>query len=135
MPLHGATRDIPSKAMILRGRLQWSLAAGMVVFSIAAIVASFLGNDEESTSADTTTSSTSSTVPASTTTTSAPPSEYTVMPGESVFSIAQKFNLDMQEIIDLNGLDDPDKVNAGDVLKLPSATGFVAVIPNTTAKP
>lgn len=57
------------------------------------------------------------------------------MPGESVFSIAQKFSLDMQEIIDLNGLDEPDKVDAGDVLKLPSATGFVAVIPNTTAKP
>ncbi len=57
------------------------------------------------------------------------------MPGESLFSIAQKFNLDMQEIIDLNKLDDPDKLDAGDVLKLPSATGFVAVIPNTTAKP
>jgi len=135
MPSHGATRDIPSKVMILRGRLQWSLAAGMLIFSIAAVVASFIGGDEESTSVDTTTSSTSSTVAASTTTTSAPPSEYTVMPGESVFSIAQKFNLDMQEIIDLNGLDEPDKVDAGDVLKLPSATGFVAVIPNTTAKP
>ena len=57
------------------------------------------------------------------------------MPGESIFSIAQRFNLDMQEIIDLNKIDDPDKVNAGDVLKLPSASGFVAVIPNTTASP
>lgn len=57
------------------------------------------------------------------------------MPGESLFSIAQEFNLDMQEIIDLNALDDPDKLDAGDVLKLPSATGFVAVIPNTTAQP
>ncbi len=57
------------------------------------------------------------------------------MPGESLFSIAQKFNLDMQEIIDLNQLAEPDKLDAGDVLKLPSATGFVAVIPNTTAKP
>lgn len=121
--------------MVLRGRLQWSLASGMVVFSLAAVVASFIGNDENSVTSTTAPSTTSSTVPASTTTTSAPPSEYTVMPGESVFSIAQKFNLDMQEIIDLNGLSDPDKVNAGDVLKLPSATGFVAVIPNTTAKP
>jgi hypothetical protein len=41
----------------------------------------------------------------------------------------------MQEIIDLNQLAEPDKLDAGDVLKLPSATGFVAVIPNTTAKP
>ena len=104
------------------------------MFSIAAVVASFIGNEDSSSSA-TTTTSTSTTVPASTTTTSAPPSDYTVMPGESLFSIAQKFNLDMQEIIDLNELENPDKVNAGDVLKLPSATGFVAVIPNTTAKP
>ncbi|MEY2968934.1 MAG: LysM domain [Actinomycetota bacterium] len=106
----------------------------MVVFSLAAVAASFVGGDD---SASTTTTSTSAptTVPASTTTTSAPPSDYTVMPGESLFSIAQKFNLDMQEIIDINQLDDPDKLNAGDVLKLPSATGFVAVIPNTTAKP
>ena len=104
------------------------------MFSLAAVAASFVGGDD---SASTTTTSTSAptTVPASTTTTSAPPSDYTVMPGESLFSIAQKFNLDMQEIIDINQLDDPDKLNAGVVLKLPSATGFVAVIPNTTAKP
>lgn len=106
----------------------------MVVFSVAAVVASFVGGDDTS---ETSTTSTlvSTTVPASTTTTSAPPSDYTVMPGESLFSIAQKFNLDMQEIIDLNNLEDPDKLDSGDVLKLPSATGFVAVIPNTTAKP
>ncbi|MFM7745751.1 MAG: LysM peptidoglycan-binding domain-containing protein [Actinomycetota bacterium] len=120
--------------MVLQGRLQWSLAAGMIVFSIAAVVASAIGGDA-STSTTTTSTSTSTTVPPSTTTTSAPPSDYKVMPGESLFSIAQKFNLDMQEIIDLNELENPDKVNAGDVLKLPSATGFVAVIPNTTAKP
>lgn len=134
MPSRGAVRDLPSIPMILRGRLQWSLAAGMLVFSMAAVVSSFFGGDEKS-ATTTTTTSTSSTVPESTTTTSTAPSEYTVMPGESVFAIAQKFKLDMQEIIDLNQLDDPDKVNAGDVLKLPTATGFVAVIPNTTAKP
>lgn len=115
--------------MMLRGRLQWSLAAGMLVFSLAAVVSSFIGGDENSVTTTTSTSSTSST---STTTTTAPPSEYTVMPGESLFSIAQKFNLSMQEIIDINKLSEPDKLNAGDVLKLPSATGFVAVIPNTT---
>lgn len=120
--------------MLLRGRLQWSLAGGMLVFSLAAVVASFIGDDESSTST-TTTTSTSTIVPVSTTTTSSPPSDYTVLPGESLFSIARKFNLDMQEIIDLNEIDDPDKLNAGDVLKLPSATGFVAVISNTTAKP
>lgn len=106
----------------------------MVVFSFAAVVASVVGGDENSVTS-TTTSSTSSTVAQSTTTTSAPPSEYTVMPGESLFSIAQKFNLDMQAIIDLNEMSNPDKLDAGDVLKLPSATGFVAVIPNTTASP
>jgi LysM repeat protein len=120
--------------MVLQGRLQWSLAAGIVVFSLAAVAASFIGGDDSAVTT-TTSTSTTTTVPASTTTTSAPPSDYTVMPGESLFSIAQKFNFDMQEIIDLNNLDDPDKLDAGDTLKLPSATGFVAVIPNTTTKP
>lgn len=116
--------------MMLRGRLQWSLAAGMVVFSLAAVVSSFIGGDENSVTTTTVAESTTSSISA--TTTSAPPSEYTVMPGESLFSIAQKFNLSMQEIIDINQLDEPDKLDAGDVLKLPTATGFVAVIPNTT---
>ncbi len=130
MPSRGAARDIRSFTMILRGRLQKSLAAGMVIFSLAAVVSSFIGGDENSVTTTTTSTSTTSSIPA--TTTSAPPEEYTVLPGESLFSIAQKFNLSMQEIIELNKLDKPDKLNAGDVLRLPSATGFVAVIPNTT---
>jgi len=55
-----------------------------------------------------------------------------VQMGESLFTIAQKYSLNMQEIIDLNGIEDPDKIAAGDILKLPAGTGFVAVIPNTT---
>jgi LysM repeat protein len=117
--------------MILNGRLQWSLAAGTVVFSLAAVVASIVGGDDETSVTETSVQTTTS-VPQSTTTTSAPPTTYTVQMGESLFTIAQKYSLNMQEIIDLNGIEDPDKIAAGDILKLPAGTGFVPVIPNTT---
>jgi LysM repeat protein len=117
--------------MILNGRLQWALAAGMVVFSLAAVASSFVDGDGE-TSVTSPSDATTTSVAQSTTTTSAPPTTYTVQMGESLFTIAQKYSLNMQEIIDLNGIEDPDKIAAGDILKLPAGSGFVAVIPNTT---
>ena len=47
------------------------------------------------------------------------PTSYTVLSGEWVYSIARKFNLDPQEIIDLNGLVAPYALTPGQTLKLP----------------
>jgi LysM repeat protein len=41
----------------------------------------------------------------------------------------------MAELMALNGITDPDKVNAGQVLQLPVPTGFVPVAPSTTMDP
>lgn len=47
------------------------------------------------------------------------PTSYTVLSGEWVYSIARKFNVDPQEIIDLNGLVAPYALTPGQTLKLP----------------
>jgi LysM repeat protein len=55
--------------------------------------------------------------------------EYTVQPGEWVYSIARKFGVDPQDIIDLNNLVDPYTLYPGDVIKIPSG-GDVPVPPS-----
>ncbi|HLC04097.1 MAG TPA: LysM peptidoglycan-binding domain-containing protein [Anaerolineales bacterium] len=47
--------------------------------------------------------------------------EYTVQPGEWVYSIARKFGVDPQAIIDLNNLVDPFTLYPGDVIKIPTS--------------
>jgi LysM repeat protein len=49
------------------------------------------------------------------------PSTYTVLSGEWVYSIARKFNVDPQAIIDLNGLVAPYALSPGQTLKIPGA--------------
>jgi LysM repeat protein len=46
--------------------------------------------------------------------------DYTVQGGEWVYSIARKFGVDPQDIIDLNNLVDPFTLYPGDVIKIPS---------------
>jgi LysM repeat protein len=41
----------------------------------------------------------------------------------------------MAELMRINNITNPDKVNAGDVIQLPVATGFIPVAPSTTMKP
>ena len=117
--------------MYLRGRLQWSLLAISVISGLIAVVLS-RGNDTDSISVDTTVEST---VPATTTTVYSEPVYYTVNPGDSLFQISKTYNLNMAELMALNGITDPDKVNAGQVLQLPVPTGFVPVAPSTTMDP
>jgi LysM repeat protein len=45
--------------------------------------------------------------------------EYTVQPGDWIFKIARDFNVDPQDIIDLNNLTNPGSLTVGMVLKIP----------------
>lgn len=117
--------------MMIHGRLQWSLAAGMLFFSAAALVASFFGGNSGETSVAVPVTTTV-VVAAATTTTSVVPTSYTVQFGESIFSIAQKYGLDMKEIIELNKIEDPDKLGVGDKILLPQGA---AVVETTTTTP
>lgn len=49
--------------------------------------------------------------------------EYTVQPGEWIWEIARAFNVDPEEIIELNNLTSPDQITAGMVIKIPSDDG------------
>lgn len=117
--------------MFLRGRLQWSLLIISLVSGVLAVVTS-RGSDSES-ATETTVAQT--TIPSLTTTTSSAPVMYTVQMGDSLFQIAKTYNLNMKELMDLNGITDPDKVFAGQVLQLPAATGFVGFASSTTMEP
>jgi LysM repeat protein len=46
--------------------------------------------------------------------------EYTVQPGDWIFKIAREFDVDPQEIIDLNNLTNPSQLSPGMVLKIPT---------------
>ena len=117
--------------MFLRGRLQWSLLVVSLASGILAVVTS---RSSDSGSASVTTVS-ESTIPVLTTTTTVAPVMYTVQMGDSLFQIAKTYNLNMKELMDLNGITDPDKVYAGQVLQLPAATGFVGFASSTTMEP
>ncbi|CAB5065869.1 unannotated protein [freshwater metagenome] len=114
--------------MIIHGRLQWALAIGVLAFSFAAVVASILGGGDGSSAATTTTTSS---VASTTTTTIAVPLKHVVKSGESLFSIAQLYSVKMEAIIELNKLDNPDKLALGDEILLPQ--GSVARVAPVTS--
>lgn len=117
-------------AMFLRGRLQWSLLAITIV---SGLLAFFFANRNDSGVEVIVTTTTSTTT--TSTTVYLPPIVYVVERGDTLFSIARDFQVDMQALMDLNGLTNPDRVEAGDELVMPPATGFVPVAPSTTMLP
>lgn len=117
--------------MFLRGRLQWTLLA--VTILSGALAFFFAQRNDSGIEAtpviiETTTTST-------TTTLYQPPVTYLVQRGDTLFGIAQNFQVDMQALMILNGITNPDRVEAGDELVMPPATGFVPVAPSTTMLP
>ena len=116
--------------MYLRGRLQWTLLAVTVVSGILAFYFSRQGSDDQ-VAVETTVETTVVT----TTTIPYDPVYYTVKSGDSLFRIAETYQVSMEELMVLNGITNPDKVYAGQVLQLPAPTGFVAIAPSTTMQP
>jgi len=112
--------------MFLRGRLQWGLLAVTVVSGAFAL---FFAQRNDS-GVETT-----PTTVVTTTTVYQPPITYVVQRGDTLFAIAENFQVDMQALMTLNGITNPDRVEAGAELTMPPATGFVAVAPSTTMLP
>lgn len=48
------------------------------------------------------------------------PSTYIVKEGDSLYSIAAQFRLNLAEIVELNGLSDPNDISVGQELTLPA---------------
>lgn len=58
---------------------------------------------------------------------------YTVLAGDTMYSLARKHGLSVKELADLNGIQDPTAVRVGTVLKVPVPAGSVAVAPKKAA--
>lgn len=48
-----------------------------------------------------------------------PPDTYVVQPGDTLYGIAVKFNVDVQALIDANNISDPNNLLAGQILVIP----------------
>ena len=57
---------------------------------------------------------------------------YTVKPGEFLSTIAEGFDVPVQAIVDLNGLADPNDIQAGQTIEIPTGVVLVANLPTTT---
>lgn len=44
---------------------------------------------------------------------------YEIRPGDSLFSIARKYNTTLEEILSLNDIENPNDIYAGEIIKLP----------------
>ena len=72
-----------------------------------------------------------------TTTTTVPPGQrfYTIKPGETLGIIAASFEVTVQSIVDLNGLANPDAIQAGQTIEIPSGIVVVENLPTTIVAP
>jgi LysM repeat protein len=97
------------------------LGAMVAVAALLPLGAAACGDD--SSSADTLppliTTTTSTTIPPTTTTIV---TLYEVKSGDSLSKIAEKFGIDQAALMMLNGISNPDHIEAGQVLKLPPPT-------------
>lgn len=117
--------------MLLKGRLQMSLLATTLVSGVLSLIFAQAGVEPPPTTEVT---PVVTTVPV-TTTVYTEPIRYIVQLGDTLFSIAENNRLDMRVLMDMNGISNPDRVEAGEELIFPPANGFIPVAPSTTMKP
>ncbi|MEY3806354.1 MAG: LysM domain [Actinomycetota bacterium] len=122
--------------MFLRTRLHTYLVWSTGVFVFLAILSGLLTDGGGTSSSPTSTvegqqESTTSGVP----TTTGPPQIYIVQSGDTLYRIAERFNLSAPALVELNNIKNPDNVPAGTELMLPPSTGFVPIGATTTMPP
>lgn len=60
---------------------------------------------------------------------------YTVQAGDTLWAIAQKFNIRVEEITKANNLKDPEKIQVGQTLIIPSPSAPATKSPEATSQP
>ena len=75
---------------------------------------------------------TTTTTTSTTTTISTDRKFYTVKPGDFLSTIAEGFDVPVQAIVELNGLADPNDIQAGQTIEIPTGVVLVANLPTTT---
>lgn len=109
--------------------LVWSTGVFVLLAVLSGLLTDGGSDPEDQGTAD------STTTVATTTTVAGEPRKYVVQSGESLFAIAQKFNLSAPALVELNKIKDPDRVAAGTELLLPPSNGFVPIGATTTMPP
>jgi peptidoglycan endopeptidase LytE len=79
--------------------------------------------------------STTTTTTAVTTTTLPVQQIYVVQSGDSLSEIAKAFQVSMTSLMTLNGITDPDNIQAGQELKIPAGEVVVTALPTTVPPP
>ena len=122
--------------MFLRTRLHTYLVWSTALFVFLAVISNLLtdGGGSASQSGATTTDPMVTTSTGAPTTTGAP-QKYTVQLGDTLYRIAERFNLSAPALVALNNIKNPDNVPAGTELLLPPGNGFVPIGATTTMPP
>ena len=121
--------------MFLRTRLHMYLLWSTCAFVFLAVISGLLTDGGSDESPDVQQGATTSPVATTTTVAAGEPRKYVVQSGESLFAIAQKFNLSAPALVELNKIKNPDRVSAGTELLLPPSNGFVPIGATTTMPP
>jgi len=121
--------------MFLRTRLHMYLLWSTGVFVFLAIISGLLTDGGSSESNDSNPQNSTTVVATTTTVAAGELRKYVVQPGESLFAIAQKFNLSAPALVEINNIKNPDRVSAGTELVLPPSNGFVPIGATTTMPP
>ena len=53
------------------------------------------------------------------------PSMVEVKKGDTLYSIARRYDMSISELIELNGIDSPDQLYVGQVLKMSSSSAYI----------
>lgn len=77
-------------------------------------------------------SSTTTTSTTTTTTTVAVVRTYEIQSGDSLFAIAQRFGVTVAALLEVNGIEDPDRIEAGQILTLPPNASLTPITTTTT---
>lgn len=121
--------------MFLRTRLHMYLLWSTGVFVFLAIISGLLTDGGSSEPNDSNPQNSTTVVATTTTVAAGELRKYVVQPGESLFAIAQKFNLSAPALVEINNIKNPDRVSAGTELVLPPSNGFVPIGATTTMPP
>ena len=118
-------RAADSTARSVTIRIGAALAGALVLVAVAASCTFRPEKVGESLPPLTAATTTTTTQP----TTSTQPRYYVVQRGDSISSIAASFGVSPQELIALNGITNPDRIEAGQTLQLPPSTVVVTAPP------
>ena len=130
MTVNSLIARLISVSMFLAGNLRKSLFAVTIVSGLLSLFFAQRGVDTPPPTIEAV-----ETTVVVTTTIYVAPIRYVVQLGDTLFGIAETNRLDMRVLMEMNGISDPDRVEAGQELVFPPANGFIPVAPSTTMKP